>query len=112
MKRTPLIDLVVTYFTRRGYDVTRDVIWEGFSGISRRFDLVIRKKNMEQVTWIKDWKRTVGVNMIINIDIASADVGLSNPIVASEKFSSHARAYANRRGVTLITKREVIQNFR
>jgi len=112
LSRAPLIDLAVSYFRRRGYKVERNVIFEGFSGLPHSFDLVVRKGSEERLVWIKDWKRTVGVNMVINIDKASADVGLSNPIVVSEKFSSHAKAYANRRGVTLITKREIEKKFR
>jgi hypothetical protein len=46
--------------------------------------------------------------MVINIDRASADVGISSPIIVAEVFSDHAKAYANRRGVTLITKREIL----
>lgn len=90
----------------------RNVIIEGFSGLPHNFDLVVRKGGEERLVWIKDWKRTVGVNMVINIDKAAADVGLPNPIVVSQKFSGHAKAYANRRGVTLITKREIEMKFR
>jgi len=49
--------------------------------------------------------------MIINVDKAAADVGFPNPIVISEKFSGHAKAYANRRGVTLLTKREIMRRL-
>lgn len=90
----------------------RGVIFEGFSGLPRGFDLVVRKGGEARLICVKDWKRTVGVNIIINIDRASADVGLPNPIVVSGKFSGHAKAYANRRGVTLITKREIRRKFR
>jgi len=109
MERPPLIDLTITYFKRRGYKIERDVIWEGFSGILRRFDLVLRRDDEQQLVWVKDWKRTVGVNMVINVDKAAADVGVPNPIIVSEKFSDHAKAYANRRGVTLLTRRQIVQ---
>jgi len=112
MSRAPLVDLAVTYFRRRGFKVEKDVTLEGFSGLPRKFDLVIQKGNEQRLVWIKDWKRTVGVNMIINIDMAAADVGLSNPIIISEKFSGHAKSYANRRGVTLMIKREIAQKLR
>jgi len=112
LSRVPLVDLAVSYFRRRGYKVERNVIFEGFSGLTHSFDLAVRKGGEEHLVWVKDWKRTVGVNMVINIDKASADVGLPNPIVVSQKFSGHAKAYANRRGVTLITKREIEMKFR
>jgi hypothetical protein len=88
------------------------VIWEGGSGLLQKFDLVLRKGKEQRMVWIKDWKRTVGVNIVINLDRASADVGFPNPIIISEKFSGHARAYANRRGVTLLTKSEIIRRLR
>jgi hypothetical protein len=107
MSRAPLVDLAVTYFRRKGFKVEKDVTLEGFSGLPRRFDLVIQKGNEQRLVWIREWKRTVGVNMIINIDMAADDVGFSNPIIISEKFSGHAKAYANRRGVTLMMRRDV-----
>jgi hypothetical protein len=112
MSRAPLIDLAVTYFRRRGFKVEKNVTLEGFSGLPRKFDLTIQKGNEKRLIWIKDWKRTVGVNMIINVDMAAADVGLSNPIIISDKFSGHAKAYANRRNVTLMIAREIrITNY-
>jgi len=56
--------------------------------------------------WIREWKRTVGVNMVINMDKAAEDVGIPGPVMTSSKFSGHAKAYANRRGVTLFTLRK------
>jgi len=109
MERAPLIDLTITYFKRRGYKIERDVLWEGVSGILRRFDLVLRKDNEQILIWVRDWKRTVGVNMVINVDKAAADVGFPHPTIVSEKFSDHAKAYANRRGVTLLTRRQIMQ---
>ena len=112
MWNAKLADIAVKYFTRRGYIIERDVIWEGFSGLIQKFDIVLRRDNEQRMVWIKDWKRTVGVNVIIGLDKASTDVGFPNPIVISEKFSDHARAYANRRGMTLLTKREIIRRLR
>lgn len=107
-----LVDSVVTYFRRKGYRIERDTIWEGkASGISHRFDLIIRKSNEQRLVWIRAWKRTVGVNMVINLDKAAEDVGMTSPIMISDKFSGHAKAYANRRGITLLTKREILQRL-
>lgn len=81
------------------------------SGLSHKFDLLIRKGGEQRLVWIREWKRTVGVNMTINMDKAAEDVGMPGPIMISEKFSGHAKAYANRRGVTLLTKREIMQRL-
>ena len=107
-----LIDSVATYFRQKGYKIERDTVWEGkASGLSHKFDLIIRKGNEQRLVWIRAWKRTVGVNMVINMDKAAEDVSLPSPIMVSEKFSGHAKAYANRRGVTLLTKREILQRL-
>lgn len=112
MRDASLIDLAVTYFRHRGYRIEKGVLLEGFSGLPRSFDLFIRKGKEQHLVWIRDWKRTVGVNMVISMDRSSEDVGISNPIMISEKFSGHAKAYANRRGVSLLTKRQIARGVR
>ena len=111
MHEVSLRELAITYFRQNGYKTEEDAILEGFSGLSRKFDLLIRKGKEKHVVWIKDWKRTVGVNMVINVDRASEDVELTNPMMVSEKFSGHAKAYANRRGITLLTKRQIMRRL-
>ena len=111
MHEVSLKELAITYFRQNGYKTEEDAILEGFSGLSRKFDLLIRKGKERHVVWIKDWKRTVGVNMVINVDRASEDVELTNPMMVSEKFSGHAKAYANRRGITLLTKRQIMRRL-
>jgi len=103
-----LVELAIKYFKLRGYKIEQDVMLDGASGVLQTFDLVISQPESRHVVTIKDWKRTVGVNMVINIDRASADVRIPSPIIVAEMFSDHAKAYANRRGVTLITKREIL----
>lgn len=108
-----LVESVITYFRHKGYKVERDTIWEGkASGLSHKFDLIIQKGNERRLVWIRAWRRTVGVNMVINMDKAAEDVGVPSPIMISEKFSGHAKAYANRRGVSLLTKQEMLQRLR
>jgi hypothetical protein len=104
---TVLNKLAMKYFHKKGYKTERDITLEGDSGIPRKFDLLITKSNERRVVQILNWKRTVGVNVVINLDKASEDIGLKKPILISEKFSSHAKAYANRKGLILLTKREL-----
>ena len=104
---TILNKLATKYFDKKGYQIEQDIMVEGDSGIPQKFDLLITKSNERRVVQILSWKRTVGVNVVINLDKASEDVGLKRPILISEKFSSHAKAYANRKGVILLTKREL-----
>jgi hypothetical protein len=71
-----LMDLAVRYFRKEGFKVNQESpVLEGFSGISRKFDLIVQKGRVEQGVWIRDWNRTIGVNVIINLDMASDDVG-------------------------------------
>ena len=111
--RSHLVDLAAKYFKKEGYKlVYEDSSMDGFSGVSRRFDLVVQKGRVEQGVWIRDWNRTIGVNVIIGLDTASADVGLSNPIMVGEKFSDHAKSYSNRRKIMLLTKQKIVTSLR
>ncbi len=111
--RFDLIELAMKYFKKMGYKIRqKKAVIEGFSGIIRKFDLIVQKGRKEQGVWVRDWKRTIGVNVIINLDKASDDVGLSNPIIIGEKFSDHAKAYANRRKIMLLTKRRILRSLR
>ena len=106
--RSHLLELAIQYFKKEGYKVTREnAVLEGHSGVSRHFDLIVQKGRLEQGVWVRDWNRTIGVNVIINLDMASEDVGLSNPIMIGEKFSDHAKSYSNRRKLTLLTKQKI-----
>jgi len=111
MSKASIIDLATKCFRHEGYKTERDAVLEGLSGLPHRFDLVIHKGNERRLVQIKHWKRTVGVNMVISLDKASADVGLPNPIMVSQKFSGHAKAYANRRAITLLTKRQILRRL-
>jgi galactitol-specific phosphotransferase system IIB component len=108
-----MLQRVVQYFKKEGYKVEqKETTLEGFSGTTRRFDLIVQKGQVEHGIWIRDWNRTIGVNVIINADKASEDVGLSSPIIVGEKFSDHAKSYANRKKITLLTKRQMLQSLR
>jgi len=111
MRKASLLDLAIKYFRQKGYKIEKDPILEGASGMPRRFDFLIQRGKEQRLVWLRQWKRTVGVNMVINMDKAAADVGLSHPVMIAEKFSGHAKAYANRRGVTLLTKREIVRRL-
>jgi hypothetical protein len=107
------MDIAVTYFKKEGYAVKEEAVSrEGYSGITRRFNLVVQKGRVEQVVWIRDWNRTIGVNVIIGLDTASADVGLANPIMIGEQFSDHAKSYSNRRKIMLLTRQKMTASLR
>jgi hypothetical protein len=106
--RSHLLDLAIQYFKKEGYKVNREnVVLEGYSGETRHFDLIVQKGRVEQGVWVRDWNRTIGVNVIIGLDTSSEDVGLGSPIMIGDKFSDHAKSYSNRRKITLLTKQKI-----
>jgi len=108
-----MVQSAIRYFRKEGYKVEQEkTALEGFSGILRTFDLIVQKGKVAQGVWIRDWNRTIGVNLVINIDKASEDVKLSDPIIVGEKFSDHAKSYANRRKITLLQKQKLTVNLR
>jgi len=109
MSRLSLANLAAKYFRQNGYLTEENAVLEGVSGLSQKFDLIIRRGREKRSVWIKDWNRTVGVNIVINIDKAAEDIGFPKPIIISEKFSGHAKAYANRRGITLLSKQQILR---
>jgi hypothetical protein len=103
-----LNDIAVGYFKKEGYKVKSEAVTlEGTSGVARQFDFIVQKGHEDHAVWLRDWNRTIGVNIIINLDTASADVGLAKPIMIGEKFSDHAKSYSNRRQVTLLTRHKM-----
>jgi galactitol-specific phosphotransferase system IIB component len=112
-KPSDLLELAIRYFKKEGYKIEQEATTlEGFSGISRKFDLIVQKGRVAQGVWTKDWNRTIGINVIINLDKISENVGLANPILVGEKFSDHAKLYAYRRKITLLTKQQMIRSLR
>jgi hypothetical protein len=108
-----LMAIARIYFKKEGYRLKNEAISvEGDSGVIRHFDLVVQKGRDEQVVWIRDWNRTIGVNVIIGLDTASTDIGMPNPIMIGEKFSDHAKSYSNRRKIMLLTKQKLTTSFR
>jgi galactitol-specific phosphotransferase system IIB component len=112
-RQSKLLESATQYFKKEGYKVDLEKTRiEGFSGVTKQFDLIVQKSRTAQGVWVRDWNRTIGVNVIINLDKASEDVGLGSPILVGEKFSDHAKSYANRRKITLLTKRQVTVSLR
>jgi len=108
-----LAEMAVRYFAKAGYKVRQETTaLEGYTGVSRKFDLIVQKGRAAQGVWIRDWNRTVGINVVINLDKASEDAGLSTPILVGENFSDHAKAYANRRKITLLTRQQMTLSLR
>ena len=107
MIKMTLLSNTKKYFRKLGYDFVEGEQLYGYSGQLRYCDLLISGKGNKRLVIVFEWKKTVGVDMIIKTDRAAADVNLARPIIVAPKFSDHARAYANRRGLSLVTTREI-----
>ncbi len=105
------MSLTVEYFRRRGYRIRKDE-GRGEERGSSKFDLTVSRRKKAYPVRVKDWNRTVGVNIVISLDKASEAARFSTPILVADKFSEHARAYANRRGIMLVTRSEMIRSLR
>ncbi|MBS7610021.1 hypothetical protein KEJ36_00350 [Candidatus Bathyarchaeota archaeon] len=104
--------MALEYFRRRGFKCQAPAILNGISGRSYRFDILLKGKAREKrVVWVKDWNRYVGINVIIALDVASEDVGIPNPIMVGRGFSDNVRTYSQRRGISLITDREILSSL-
>ena len=101
--RKPLRELAIRYFRRLGYTVEEDVELDDRTGRTHRVDLLVRRGGEVRPVWIKDWRRTVGVNVVINADLEAEKLGLGSPVLVGTRFSDRARSYANRKGITLLT---------
>jgi len=101
--RKPLRELAIRYFRRLGYTVEEDVELDDRTGRTHRVDLLVRRGSEVRPVWIKDWRRTVGVNVVINADLEAEKLGLDSPVLIGTRFSDRARSYANRKGITLLT---------
>jgi hypothetical protein len=109
MTEQSLLALATRHFERLGYSVSRNVALIGASGIPQVFDLFLEKGEEVRLVYVKDWARSVGVNMTIKIDRAAEDVGVRRPVLVARSFSDHAYAYSNRHGVTLLTPKELAE---
>lgn len=107
MTEQSIVTLTQNYFARLGYKVECDGVLLGVSGIPHPFDLFLSKGDEVKLVYVKNWARSVGVNMVIKIDMISEDVGIRHPIFVAKRFSDHAYAYSNRHGITLLTVQEL-----
>jgi len=107
--RRPLKELAMRYFRRLGYAIEVDVELDDPTGRSHRVDMLVRRGDDVRPVWVKDWRRTVGVNVVISVDTEAEELGLGKPILVGTRFSERARSYASRRGITLLTPSDLYE---
>lgn len=109
-----MIRLTTQYFMKRGYIIDKSTLEESNDAYAppKKIDLVVRRGGETYPVWIKEWNRTVGVNIIISIDKLAQSLGFTSPIIVAEKFSEHAKAYANRKGIRLLTRSDLLRSLK
>ena len=75
--------LATSYFGQLGYEIKRDIVLIGISGIPHVFDLYLKKGEEVKLAYVKDWARSVGVNIIIKIDLTAEDLRIRHPVVVA-----------------------------
>jgi len=106
MNRIPLEQLARRYFKRFGYEII-DIDTIKTKTDIFKINFIVRRHGEDKLVIIKDWRRTVGVNKVIDADLISIASGYKVVLVA-RKFSSRARKYAERRGVELLDEYDLI----
>lgn len=104
MQKRSLKELTIEFFETQGYKVKEDRIMTNKYSIDF---LIKEREDILHGVVVKDWKRTVGVNVLLRLDRAIGKAGLQQGIVVGPSFSSHARSYASKRKIRLITYSEV-----
>lgn len=83
----------------------------------RKFNLLIDKpeangdSNYPIGVIIKDWTRSIGVNSVIKAEHDAEEAGLNTVLVVGNQFSLQARGMANRMGIRLISRGELVVGY-
>jgi len=113
VKEVSLPEFVIEYFRIIGYGVERNVELQGRWNVKWKFNLLLKDGlGLLRGVWIKNWKRTVGINVVVMLDRASEDVGLDGSFLVANSFSTSAYAYAVKRGIELLTFEEILSFLR
>lgn len=104
----PLKDLTTEYCRLRGLTIDQNTS----RASNRRWDFVILNGDDKEgigIT-IKDWKRAVGVDIIIRAEqLMKASRYVSKVLLVSNHFSDPARSLAEKIGIFLLTKNDLIE---
>ena len=116
LKNTPLRELAEEFWRRKGFLVEKTVAMRGINGDTYTFAYVLRKpsnhaSNEEIGVLVRDWKRSVGVDVLIKTDQIAETTGLKKIMVLANRFSANARTYAKSRSILLLSRSELISLF-
>lgn len=100
----PLKILAKNYFKERYLykELEANEKIRGKSGQKWKFDGVIETDKYKFGVFIKDWKRSIGVNQVRLLEKACYDTGFDGGLLVGKDFSSHAIVYGENKGIQIV----------
>ena len=116
LKNTPLTELAEQFWRRKGFLVEKEIAMRGINGDTYTFSYVLRKRsndgsNEKIGVLVRDWKRSIGVDILIKTDQIAEATGIEKIMVLGNMFSANARNYAKSRSILLLSRSELISLF-
>ena len=113
MKDQSLHDLTKIFLNFQGQHIRENCKLETNSNGIFNFDFVIFKENNPYCgVWVKDWERSLGVNVVIRFIRTIENSELKDGIIVTNTVSSHARNMAEKCNVKIITRGIILENLR
>ncbi|MFX0163304.1 MAG: restriction endonuclease [Candidatus Hodarchaeota archaeon] len=123
LKKASLEGISRKFFQIKGFTTREKVRLRGKSGQNHEFNMLLsqsrdKEKNAESLgdigygVLIKDWKRSIGVNVIIKFDQMIEDAGLEGGIIVGNDFSANAQNFAKKSGIVSYSRGELVSLLR
>jgi hypothetical protein len=123
LKKASLEGISRKFFQLKGFTTREKIRLRGKSGQNHDFNMLLsqredKEKNAENTedigygVLIKDWKRSIGVNVIIKFDQMIEDSGLEGGIIVGNDFSANAQNFAKKCGIVSYSRGELVSLLR
>ena len=123
LKKASLEGISRKFFQIKGFTTREQVRLRGKSGQNHDFNMLLSQsgdkeknsENLEDIGYgvlIKDWKRSIGVNVIIKFDQMIEDSGLEGGIIVGNDFSANAQNFAKKCGIVSYSRGELVSLLR
>lgn len=123
LKEASLESITRKFFQVKGFIIREKVRLRGKSSQNHEFNMLLSQSgdkgsnagNPEDIGYgvlIKDWKRSIGVNVIIKFDQMIEDVGLEGGIIVGNDFSANAQNFAKKCGIVSYSRGELVSLLR
>lgn len=123
LKKASLEGISRKFFQIKGFTTREKIRLRGKSGQNHDFNMLLSQsgdkeknaENLEDIGYgvlIKDWKRSIGVNVIIKFDQMIEDSGLEGGIIVGNDFSANAQNFAKKCGIVSYSRGELVSLLR